>query len=148
MSLKMTMTESSGFDLHEPDEWLSGKITAIEETDGMYGPGLKWIILLDDENWDTWAFCSQKLSTRSKLYDWIKGLDPQNLPEPGGTVDLKQYVGKRVQVMFEQYETETGLREKVVKLRAEKKPAASLSQKQGQAARAKKPLDDPDEAPF
>lgn len=151
MSLEIAMTESSGFDLHEPDEWYAGKLISIQETDpGKFGPKLKWVIQLDDEDYETWAFCYQKLSPKSKLYEWIKGLDPSDLPEPGDVVQFDKYLGKRIQVMFEQYEKDGAVRETPSKIRAEKKPAArtdTLSQKQGAAAKAKKPLDD-DEAPF
>ena len=147
MSLKLTMSESTGFDLHEPDEWLAGTVTSIEESEGgKYGPGLKWVIQLDDEEWDTWAFCSQKLSPKSKLYSWLAGLDPQNLPDPGDVVDFSSYIGRRVQVMFEQYEADGVTKETVAKLRAEKKPS-DLQKKQAAASKAKTTAPD-DEAPF
>ena len=139
------MQEASGFDLHEPDEWLPGTIRAIEETEGQYGPGLKWIIGLDGEEWDTWAFCSQKLSPKSKVYGWLKGLDPQNMPEPSEVVDFNKFVGKRVEVMFEQFDDDGSTREKVSKLRAEKKSAIQGAQKA--AAKAKRPVED-DDSPF
>lgn len=144
MPLILTATESGGFDLHDADEWYEGTIVAIEETDGQWGPGLKWIIELDNETHDdgnpreTWAFCSQKLSPRSKLYAWLKGLDPSSIPDAGQTVDLEQFIGTRVQAMFERvdgFDSDGNSleKEKVVKLRvgkpAEKqrvgKPAAA-----------------------
>jgi hypothetical protein len=144
MPLTITATEAGGFDLHEADEWYDGMVVAIEETEGQWGPGLKWIIELDGEVNDdntpreTWAFCSQKLSPRSKLYQWLKGLNPAAIPEAGGTVDLEEFIGSRVQVMFERYDgfDQDGNsleKEKVVKLRAGKpaekkrvgKPAAA-----------------------
>lgn len=132
MSLQVTLSESGGFDLHEPEEWLDGLIVAIEETEGTFGPGLKWIIELDDdepadngEARETWAFCSQKFSPRSKLYSWIKAIDPALIPEPGDVLDLEDIIGQRVQVMFERYQGdidgEPVEKEKVAKIRAAKK---------------------------
>jgi hypothetical protein len=111
MSLTVTMTESGGFELHEENEFYEGTITSIEEAeDRGFGPGLKWIINLDGETdaisgepRDTWAFCSQKLSPRSKLYKWARGvLGEAGMPAAGGTLDLTSIIGARVKVMFEQ----------------------------------------------
>lgn len=105
----VTMTESKGFDLKEEGEWYSGTLVDLEDLpDGQYGPGLKWIVNLDGDVYDdgkprdTWAFCSQTLSPRSKLYKWAKGiLGETAMPKPGETLDLGQLIGKRVKLMFE-----------------------------------------------
>lgn len=149
----VTATESAGFDLHEPDEWIDGVINDIEETTGEWGPGLKFIIELDDDDphddgspWETWAFSSQKLNPRSKLYAWLKAIDESLIPEPGETVDLEDLVGTRIQVMFERFNSHDPdgnptEKEKVVKIRAGKKAA--------KAKKAAKPKADEDlEAPF
>ncbi len=110
MSLTLTMKESGGFGLHEEGEYYEGTLTHIEDLpDGQYGPGLKWIINIDGETAedgsavDTWAFSSQTLSPRSKLYKWAKGiLGEQALPAAGETFDLGRLVGARVKIMFEQ----------------------------------------------
>lgn len=104
------MKESSGYDLHEENEFYEGTVVEIQDLpDGQYGPGLKWIINLDgevdpisQEPRDTWAFCSQTLSPRSKLYKWAKGvLGETAMPAPGEMFDLARLVGVRVKVMFE-----------------------------------------------
>ena len=107
MPLQITVKESGGFDLHEEDEWYVGTIVDIEELpDGQFGPGLKFIINLDGETFDdgkprdTWAFCSQNLSPRSKLGKWIKGILGE-LPPAGQVFDLGQLIGARVKTMFE-----------------------------------------------
>lgn len=133
MPLTVTATESGGIELHEPDEWIDGVLQSIEEDEGQYGAQYKFIIQLDgdDEDRQQWAYCSQKLSPRSKLYAWVKGLDPDALPEPGGTLDLEQFIGRRVQVMFEHFEgydafvDATVTKEKVVKIRGAKGEAAA-----------------------
>ena len=123
----LTVTEAGEGFLHEPEEWLPGTVVAIEETEaGMYGPGLKWIIALDeDDDRDTWAFCSQNLSPKSKLYGWLKAMGA-NL-ESGATVDLEDYIGHRVDVFFERYDStrdgEAVEKEKVTKIRASKTKA-------------------------
>ena len=124
----LTVTEAGEGFLHEPEEWIPGTVLAIEETEaGMYGPGLKWVIALDeDDDRDTWAFCSQKLSPKSKLYGWLKALGADL--DAGSTVDLEDYVQARVDVFFERYEAadptgETVDKEKVVKIRASKTKA-------------------------
>ena len=152
MPLTLTVSESGGFELHEEDEWFDGQITTIEETqDGQWGPGLKWIIELDGDTYtlddgsevqrETWAFCSQKLSKRSKLYGWARGLgwDPDE-----ETIDLEDYVDTRCQVMFERFdgfdkEGNPVEKEKVTKLRKGKGKAP--------AAKKLKAVED-DEAPF
>lgn len=150
MPLTVTATESAGYELHEADEWFTGTIEAIEETEGQWGPGLKWIIHIDDETHDdgapreTWAFCSQKLSPRSKLWGWLKALGYD--VEAGDTIDLTEFLGKRCQVMFEHYDGydpdgNPMWKEKVTKIRKGKGAA------QTRKAAKSKPVDDL-EAPF
>jgi len=150
--LEIPMVESSGFDLHEPDEWLPGSITRISETDDNgYGPGLKWEMQLDEEEWDTWAFSSQKLSVKSKLYKWLTAINPETPPTVGDTVDLADLIGRRVEVTFERVQRDGAERETVTKIRAEKTKdgygkGSTLPAKQREAAAAKKVAED--EAPF
>lgn len=133
MSLKVKKTTSEGFRLHEEDEWYAGDLVDMEETSSQWGDGLKWIIELDDDEPDddgnpreTWAYCSQVLSPRSKLWGWVKAIDASLLPEEDGDVlDLELILGGRVEVMFERYDDmddagEKIEKEKVVKIRAEK----------------------------
>ena len=108
------MKEAGGFDLHEETEWYEGTITDIEETDGQYGAGYKFVIGIDGETFDdgkprdTWAFCSQTLSPRSKLFKWAKGiLGEAAMPAPGQPFDLGQMIGARVKVMFEHVQSTT-----------------------------------------
>lgn len=133
MPIPITATQASSF-LHDAGEWYPGTINTIEEIDGEYGPGLKWILELDDdEPYDdgtqpqTWAFSSQTYSTRSKLYKWLSGFN-LNI-DVGDSFDIETIVGRRVDVMFERTEgfdrdgrpTE---KEKVVNIRASKVAAA------------------------
>lgn len=143
MSLKIKMTESGP--THETDEWYSGTMTRVEEGDDYgYGPTIRLIIELDDENSETWAMASQTLSPRSKLFSWVKGIDPNLLPEPGGVLDLAQLEGRRVDVMFETSQKEDGTeRERVVKIRASKtKAPVKVMQKQTAATESD------DDSPF
>jgi hypothetical protein len=152
MPLVIEKTESGGFELHPEEDWVDGQITAIEETDGQWGAGLKFIIVLDGEETaddgyprETWAFCSQKLSPRSKLYAWAKGLgwDPED-----ETLDLNDFIDSRVQVMFERYDGHDNdgnsvEKEKITKLRKGKGKAKK------QAKRPLKAVDEEyDDSPF
>ena len=140
----ITMTEGS-FITHEADEWYPGLLLRVEEG-GDYGFGdtIRFVIALDGEDdQETWALASQKLSPRSKLYGWVKGIDPSLIPEVGQPFKYKELEDRRVEVMFEAGDD----REKVVKIRAEKKAATPLQKKQAQASAAKKPVA-PDEEPF
>lgn len=152
MSLIVKAQEAGGLELHAADEWVDGTLRDILEDDGQYGAQFKFVIHLDgdDDDRTTWAYCSQKLSPRSKLTAWVKGLDADALPEPGEYIDLKQFIGRRVQVMFEHFEGYDAFvdanvtKEKVVKIRKGKAPAKRA------AAKPKAKVDDygPDEAPF
>ena len=148
MPLTLEATESEGYELHEEGEWYPGDLASIEETESEWGAGLKWIIHLDgeldpinDEPRETWGFCSQKLSPRSKLYGWLKGFGIQ--PDPGDHVNLEKLVGGQVQVMFETYNAFDSdgnpvVKEKVVKIRAAKATGKKKSA----------PVEDDLEAPF
>jgi len=151
MPLTVTLKESAGFDLHEPDEWYAGYLAGIEETgDNGFGPGLKWIISLEGEDdREPWAFCSQKFSTRSRLYGWVHAIDASIIPEAGGTLDLEDLIGRPVDVMFEQYQGTTSegqaiTKEKVVKIRASKSLKANAKAKpKPPTAKPAEPEDDP-----
>tara|TARA_R110000787_G_scaffold117171_10_gene227734 strand:+ start:2668 stop:3108 length:441 start_codon:yes stop_codon:yes gene_type:complete len=118
----LDVSESSGFELHEADEWYDGHINSIEAGEGTFGPDLKFIIILKGEiDREVWAFSSQKLSPKSKLYGWAKALGyPMDTP-----LNLQNLVGDKVQIMFERYmatdqEGNPLEKEKVVKIREPK----------------------------
>ena len=101
--MPLELTVSSGF-RRDDNQWYPATIDSIEETDhAQYGPGLKWIIILDDdadsEYPDTWAFSSQTISPGSKLYTWLTGIYGQ-APTEGTVVDLGALIGMRVNVAF------------------------------------------------
>lgn len=159
MPLTVKLRENAGFELHDEEEWLDGLLVAIEETDGNFGPGFKWIIELDDdepneagEARETWAFCSAKFSPRSKLYGWVKAIDPGSIPDTDGTLDLEDFIGRRVQVMFERYRDVDEIsgdpidKEKVVKIRAAK--AAEKPKRATRTRRARDEDDEPEEDPY
>lgn len=161
MPLEVTMAESSDSYLHEPDEWIPGQIVDIQAApDTGFGPGFKWVIELDDAeegDFDQWAFCSQTLSLRSKLYGWLTALGVN--PQVGEKVDLAQLVGRDIEVMFERFEKDGVTKEKVVKIRQQKSQAVTrkpsdLQTKQTETKTARAPKREttdfvnPDEAPF
>ena len=144
---EITMTEGT-FATHEVDEWFPGNLDRVEEgEDYGFGPTIRFVLTLDGEDSETWALASQKLSPRSKLYNWIKGIDPKLVPEIGQVVQWDQLVDRRVDVMFELAND----KERVSKIRSSKtaaaKPASDVKTKQAQAAKAKTAYKD-DESPF
>lgn len=154
MPLQIPVKESGGFDLHEESEWYQGTIVDIEELpDGQYGPGLKFIINIDNETFDdgkprdTWAFCSQNLSPRSKLGKWVKGINGE-LPAAGQVYDVGKLIGSRVKVMFEHTpgmdpEGNPITKEKVVALKAAGQPQPQATQAQPQAEVHTPPAEEP-----
>lgn len=143
--MRVTYEETS-YTEREENEWYAGVVTGIQDAgDYGYGPTLRVIISLDDddEEHDTWAMCSAKLSPQSKLYQWVKGVDAELIPAPGGTVDLERLVGRRVQAMFGAYQAKDGsMKQRVEKLRAEKSAAPS------KPARPTRPVRVEDTEPF
>lgn len=132
---------------HESEEWYPGILTRLEEGgDFGFGETIRFVINLDGEDGETWALASQKMSPKSKLYGWVKAINADLIPEVGEAFKYKKLEGLRVEVMFEAGDE----REKVTKIRAEKKAvkATGLQQKQAAAAKAKKVDYGPDEAPF
>lgn len=126
----VTMSEGASF-FHEPDEWVPATLARVEEGDDYgYGPTIRLILHVDgdltdgEEQRETWAMASQKLSPRSKLFGWLKGIDPALIPETGGTINLANLEGRRVDVMFEHGTKDDGTaKETVAKLRTSKVPA-------------------------
>lgn len=164
--MKLTAKDSADFQPHEAEEWLPGKIIDIEETEGgKYGPGLKLVLVLDDDepnedgtDREVWAYTSQTLSPKSKLGRYVEAITGE-LPAPGEVFDLDELIGKKVEVFFERYtgtNKETGEpqeKEKVTKMRAAKKASRrraepveddetpeppAVSKRQADAARAAK----------
>lgn len=128
------MDEGLSF-FHEPDEWLAASLDRVEEGDDYgYGPTIRLVLHIDGdltdggEQRETWAMASQKLSPRSKLYGWIKGIDPNILPEQGGTLNLAELDGRRVDVMFEHGTKDDGTaKETVAKMRTSKTAAPAAT---------------------
>lgn len=130
--LTVTVTEG-GFDLHEEDEWIVGTVHDIEPmpaSESKYGNAqFKWLFDLGDENSDgdpryVWHFTPAKVTThpRNQLRKLIKGLTG-DFPQPEDTIDLAEFIGQKVKVMFEHYEAEDNdgskvKREKIVTIKA------------------------------
>lgn len=114
---KVTSQESS-FELHQEDEWYKGDLTDIEyEKEGKYGPQFKWIYKLDDDDDDRTVFdwTTTKLTTdkRNKLRKRLKGLTGENPDTFDEAVDVRDFIGDRVKLMFERYESGDDEKEKV-----------------------------------
>ena len=106
MALELTVGKGG---YRDEDKWYNGTIDSIEETEHtQYGPGLKWNILLDDDTEakfpETWAFSSQDISPKSKVYSWLVGIYGR-APDIGASVDLGKLFGVRVAVQFAAHRT-------------------------------------------
>ena len=102
MALKLTVTANNYH--HDENRWYPGFIDSLEETEhAQYGLGLKWVILLDDDqdsNYpETWAFSSQNISSGSKVHTWLTQIYSQ-APAVGVEVDLGKLFGERVAIKF------------------------------------------------
>ncbi len=138
-NLTVTVTEG-GFDLHDEDEFYPGVIKDIEYKDASeskFGNAqFLWLLRLDadnegveedDEERLVWYFTSAKVSTneRNKLRKTVKWLTGE-YPEPGDTLDLGDFIGARIKVMFEHTsgtddEGKAVTRDKVVMVKASAK---------------------------
>jgi len=90
-------------DLHKENIFYRGDLLEILEDDGKFGPQLKWVIELDDDDpWidddgkeqprQTWTWSSQKLTTsdKSKFRQYVKGLTGKE-PTKGELFDERHY---------------------------------------------------------
>ncbi len=102
MGLEITVKDGA---YHDEDVWYPGTVLRIEETneESQYGPGLKWIIGLDDDAGsdypETWAFSSQSLTPRTKTFRWLTEIYGRS-PAVGMTIDLEKLFGVRVGIQF------------------------------------------------
>jgi len=121
--------EAGGGFIHDADEWLPATLTALEPSEGNYGPSIKWVFILDEdiqngEARESWAWSAQKVTTKNKTGQWIRAIDPGVFPDVGKPIDLSKLLNKRVDVMFERTVKDDGSDgEKIVKVRASKVPA-------------------------
>lgn len=84
---------------HDELRWYPAKVEAVEEVEGMHGAQFKWTFEEPDGT-TVYAWCSQSLSSRSKLGSWFKGLTGRTARN-GEQVNLDQFVGVDVGLQFE-----------------------------------------------
>jgi len=107
----------TNFELHTENEWYPAHIEDILDGDDYgYGPTIKWVFALDNEERETWGMTSQSASPRSKAYKWIKGLRGTGIAE-GETIKLETFIGWRCAVMFEHKGEGEDLRDRVVNVK-------------------------------
>lgn len=84
--------QESSVALHDESVWYEGDLYDVIPEDGQYGPQLKWVMHLDDdEPWtdddgterprETWTWCSEKLTLHEKnkfrkIVKWLTGDEP------------------------------------------------------------------------
>lgn len=93
--------EPANYRFHKEHQWYSGTITAIEDDEFSHGPVVKFIIDLDDDDdREVHAIATDRLTPKSKLTGWTKGLFGENAVGEGKQVDLDDAIDMRVEVMF------------------------------------------------
>lgn len=99
---------------HDELTWYPGTIVNVEDADFGFGPTVVFVIELDDDpltdegdKRQVKAMASDKLTPRSKLTRWVKGIFGEEVLEEG-VVDLDLATAERIQVMFEHSENSNG----------------------------------------
>lgn len=95
----------------------SAKIVEIAESDGQFGPQVKITFELPpDEHGETrtiYGWCSQKFSSRSKLYDWTKAALGGGPIERDYTFSSDELIGKKVTLSITEENGDLGLFNKI-----------------------------------
>ncbi|MFC2052842.1 hypothetical protein ACFLV7_00890 [Chloroflexota bacterium] len=95
----------------------SARIIEIAESDGQFGPQVKITFELPpDEHGETrtiYGWCSQKFSTRSKLYEWTKAALGGEPIDRIYTFDSDDLVGKKVTLSVTEENGELGIYNKI-----------------------------------
>ena len=89
--MQFTMQKSEGI----PAGNYSAEFIGVEEFENEFGPGvrLKWQVNNGERTGSTTsAMCSQKLSPKSKLYQFVKAMKGDEITA-GEQIDLQSYLG-------------------------------------------------------
>lgn len=125
--LNQTVSDAT-YELQPELTWIPATLRAIVPDSGQFGESLRWEFVTDDElgkgNGDegqdraALRWTGQKLTTNdSILRTFVKGLLGRD-PAKGEMVDLRQFVGKRVAIMFEHYEKDGQQRDRIIRVKA------------------------------
>ena len=83
----------------------SATVVGIEPVAGEYGDQLKWRFAVDDAGTarELWAWCSQKLSPKSKLWGWTDAILFGGLGLPAGYAefDTADMIGRQCRIVVE-----------------------------------------------
>jgi len=95
----------------------SAKIAEIAESDGQFGPQVKITFELPpDEHGETrtiYGWCSQKFSSRSKLYDWTKAALGGSPIDRDYTFSSDELIGKKVTLSITEENGDLGIFNKI-----------------------------------
>lgn len=149
------------YELHEEGEWFPGTITSIEEASqpNQWGKiDLYWTVKLDEgdsDGFDPRFRTSQSLHPKSNLVKYLKWIEGSawTAPAPGEVVDLNDYVGRRIDVMFERYEKilddgSTVERESIARVRGGKGGKPTTVRENAIQRNNRKAAENDDDAPF
>jgi len=105
--------EPANYRQHDELTWYPGTIAAIEDEDYGHGPALRLVIELDGEDRDVYAIATDKLTPKSKLTRWAKGIFGENALDDD--IDIDEAIGMRIEAMFEYGENTSGEPDEKVK---------------------------------
>jgi len=93
--------EPANWRYHDEQTWYHGTVLDIEDDEFAHGPVVKFVIDIDDDDdRDVHAIATDRLTPKSKLTGWAKGLFGNDAINLDATIDLDDAVGMRVEVMF------------------------------------------------
>ena len=94
--------EPADWRYHEEHTWYQGTVNSLEDDEFTHGPVVKFILDLDEDedDRDVHAIATDRLTPKSKLTEWTKGLFGEDAIGEGSVIDLDNAVGMRVEVMF------------------------------------------------
>ena len=95
----------------------SAKIVDIEETEGQFGPQLKFTFELppdeDGENRTIFGWCSKKFSSKSKLYGWTRAALGGNSIDRSYMFNSDDLIGRKVTLSVTEEQGELGIVNKI-----------------------------------
>ena len=94
--------EPADWRFHDEHTWYSGTVTEIEDDEFSHGAVVKFILNLDEDEGDrdVHAIATDRMTPKSKLTGWTRGLFGEKAIGEGTPVDLDEAIGMRVEVMF------------------------------------------------
>ena len=129
LSLQIDATEAKSL-IDIPTGSYPATVSKVEAADGQYGDQVKFYFdvlgqrTTDGEPLELWAWASQKLNPRTKLWRWTKVLTGQE-PVKGNAYDLESLVGASCSLLVVRTEETEGVRCRVQDIGPGRKAASA-----------------------